>query len=93
MYKWICKDKRDILQSKNVIRSKYLGNAREKEEVVPKIYSNWIFVAHFQLAKDATNKEMRDKTWHSTGIGHHSENLFLIYSQAMWAQISIFLDI
>ena len=43
MYKWICKDKRDILQSKNVIRSKYLGNAREKE-VVPKIYSNWIFV-------------------------------------------------
>lgn len=92
MYKWICKDKRDILQSKNVIRSKYLGNAREKE-VVPKIYSNWIFVTHFQLAKDATNKEMRDKTWHSTGIGHHSENLFLIYSQAMWVQISIFLDI
>lgn len=37
---------------------------------MPKIYSNWIFVAHFQLAIDVTNRDERDKnttlhwTWH-----------------------------
>lgn len=83
MCKCTHKDKRDVLQSKNVVRSKHLGHAKLREIIVPKMHPNWIHAAHFQLAKDATNKKMRDKAWFFIEIGCHPQNLFLIYLQAM----------
>lgn len=34
------KDKRDVLQSKNVVRSKHLGHAKLREIIVPKMHPN-----------------------------------------------------
>lgn len=38
----------------------------EKTKIVPKVYSNWIFVAHFQLAKKKSviNKKIKKKIKH-----------------------------
>lgn len=57
------------------------GVGNEKN-IVPQVYFNWIFVAHIQLAKDATNK-MRDKAWLTLELDDTHE-IYFLYALKLW---------